>query len=113
MKLPKKKERILCQGRTCGVVPRVSVYKGHPSQQRFSSEPGKLMRLPSSMEELKNIAGRKFGVDMRETIVVNDEGAEIDSIQVIRDNDKLFLLGSEDFFEFNINKQSELTNPHS
>ncbi|KAK1265916.1 Potassium channel AKT2/3 [Acorus gramineus] len=56
MKLPKKEERILCRGRTCGVVPRVSVYKGHPSQQRFSSEPGKLMRLPSSMEELKNIA---------------------------------------------------------
>jgi hypothetical protein len=34
--------------------------------------------------------GEKFGFDARDAMVTNEEGAEIDSIDVIRDNDKLF-----------------------
>lgn len=37
--------------------PRISIYKGHPTLRNGSSESGKLIRLPRSLEELKDIAG--------------------------------------------------------
>lgn len=37
------------------------------------------------------VAGEKFGIDARNAIVTDEAGAEIDSIEVIRDNDKLFI----------------------
>jgi len=36
--------------------------------------------------------GEKFGIDAKYATVTNEEGAEIDSIDVIRDNDKLFFV---------------------
>ncbi|XP_022749182.1 potassium channel AKT2/3-like [Durio zibethinus] len=74
--------------------PRVRVYRGHPLMRKgsFSMAPGKLIRLPDSLEELKNFAGKKFGIDARNAIVTDEAGAEIDSIEVIRDNDKLFIV---------------------
>lgn len=36
--------------------------------------------------------GEKFGFDARKTTVTDEGGAEIDSIDVIRDNDKLFIV---------------------
>ncbi|XP_010245053.1 PREDICTED: potassium channel AKT2/3-like isoform X2 [Nelumbo nucifera] len=73
---------------------RVSIYKGHPLVRKytFASDSGKLIKLPSSMEELKNIAGEKFAFDPKNAIITNEEGAEIDSIETIRDNDKLFIV---------------------
>ncbi|XP_022763287.1 potassium channel AKT2/3-like [Durio zibethinus] len=73
--------------------PRVSIYRGHPLMRKESccTEPGKLIRLPDSLEELKNFAGEKFGIDARNAIVTDEAGAEIDSIEVVRDNDKLFI----------------------
>ncbi|GFP99211.1 potassium channel akt2/3 [Phtheirospermum japonicum] len=81
------------------VFSRVSVYKGHPMSRREShcTEPGWLIRLPSSLAELKSIAGHKFGFDARIALLTNEEGAEIDSIEVIRDNDKLFIVENPDF----------------
>ncbi|OMP01617.1 hypothetical protein COLO4_11777 [Corchorus olitorius] len=72
---------------------RVSIYKGNPLMRKESGcmEPGRLIRLPGSLEELKNIAGEKFGIDTKNAIVTDESGAEIDSIEVIRDNDKLFI----------------------
>ncbi|PIN03676.1 K+-channel ERG [Handroanthus impetiginosus] len=76
------------------VFSRVSIYKGHPVDRRESrcTEPGRLIRLPSSLAELKRIAGEKFGFDATNALLINEEGAEIDSIEVIRDNDKLFIV---------------------
>lgn len=37
--------------------PRISIYKGHPTQRNGNSESGKLIRLPQSLEELKATAG--------------------------------------------------------
>ncbi|PON52584.1 Voltage dependent potassium channel [Parasponia andersonii] len=73
---------------------RVSIYRGHPVERResFCKEPGRLIRLPSSFEELKNTAGEKYGLNARKLMITNEEGAEIDSIEVIRDNDKLFIV---------------------
>lgn len=36
--------------------------------------------------------GEKYGFDGSETMVTNEDGAEIDSIEVIRDNDKLYFI---------------------
>ena len=36
--------------------------------------------------------GDKFGFDAKDAVVTNDEGVEIDSIEVIRDNDKLYIV---------------------
>ncbi|XP_027330071.1 potassium channel AKT2/3 isoform X2 [Abrus precatorius] len=73
---------------------RVSIYRGHPVVRREKGfmEPGRLIRLPDSLEDLKNVAGEKLGFDAKDAMVTNEEGAEIDSIDVIRDNDKLFLV---------------------
>lgn len=73
---------------------RVSIYRGHPVERKETGckKPGRLIRLPSSLEELKKVAGEKFRLNCKEMIVTNEEGAEIDSIEVIRDNDKLFIV---------------------
>ncbi|TMW83927.1 hypothetical protein EJD97_000453 [Solanum chilense] len=72
---------------------RVSIYRGHPEFRRRSqcNEPGRLIKLPDSLEKLKGIAGHKFGFDAKDALVTNEEGAEIDSVEVIRDNDKLYI----------------------
>lgn len=43
---------------------RVSIYKGHPMMRRETCclEAGKLIRLPNSLEELKNVAGMIFSI---------------------------------------------------
>ncbi|GMI88187.1 potassium transport 2/3 [Hibiscus trionum] len=73
--------------------PRVSIYNGHPITRKESGcmETGKLIRLPDSIDELKNFAGDKFGIDARNSIVTDEAGAEIESIDLVRDNDKLFI----------------------
>ncbi|KAK9286768.1 hypothetical protein L1049_015172 [Liquidambar formosana] len=73
--------------------PRVSIYRGHPLVRRDTCcvEAGRLIRLPNTLDEIKSIAGEKFGFDARNAMVTNEEGAEIDSIEVIRDNDKIFI----------------------
>ncbi|KAJ0961394.1 hypothetical protein J5N97_000430 [Dioscorea zingiberensis] len=48
---------------------RVSVYKGHPLLRNTCSEAGKLINLPNTMEELKNIVAEKFGIDARNKAV--------------------------------------------
>ncbi|XP_022149247.1 potassium channel AKT2/3, partial [Momordica charantia] len=77
---------------------RVNIYKGHPVARKQAScdDPGKLIKLPHSMEELKKVAGEKFGFDARNALLTNEEGSEIDSIDVIRDNDKLFFIVADD-----------------
>ncbi|GMI83619.1 potassium transport 2/3 [Hibiscus trionum] len=73
--------------------PRVGIYKGHPLIRKESRcmELGKLIRLPDSLDELMNFAGEEFGIDARNAIVTDEAGAEIESIELIRDNDKLFI----------------------
>ncbi|KAM3404250.1 hypothetical protein ACQJBY_007377 [Aegilops geniculata] len=75
--------------------PRVSIYKGHPFVRNHSSEAGKLINLPATMEEFKTIIGEKLKVDAEKALILNHEGAEIDSLDVIRDNDKLFIVTEE------------------
>ncbi|XP_010539347.1 PREDICTED: potassium channel AKT2/3 isoform X2 [Tarenaya hassleriana] len=73
---------------------RVSIFRGHPLERRGLgfAEYGKLIMLPSSLDELKKIAGGKLGFDASGAMVTDETGAEIDSIEVIRDNDKIYLV---------------------
>jgi hypothetical protein len=41
-------------------------------------------------------SGEKLKVDAEKAMIVNHEGAEIDSIDVIRDNDRLFVVTEDD-----------------
>ncbi|KAF2319841.1 hypothetical protein GH714_019571 [Hevea brasiliensis] len=79
---------------------RVSIYRGHPliRKETCCREPGRLIRLPNSIEELKSIAGEKFGFDARNAMVTDEEGSEVDSIEVVRDNDKLFIVEDPNSF---------------
>ncbi|KAL5715313.1 RAC-beta serine/threonine-protein kinase [Ranunculus cassubicifolius] len=74
--------------------PRVSIYRGHPVVRTKTgcNEAGRLIRLPNSMEQLRVIAGEKLGCNARNSMITNEEGAEIESIELIRDNDKLFIV---------------------
>lgn len=92
-----EQDHMLKWDRRVGVYPRVSVYRGHPLLRNPHSEAGKLINLPSTMEELKSIIGEKFRIDAKNTVITNEEGAEIDSIEVIRDNDRLFIVEHEEF----------------
>ncbi|KAF9603585.1 hypothetical protein IFM89_037084 [Coptis chinensis] len=67
-----------------GFYPRVSIYRGHPEVRKKTgcTQAGRLIRMPISMEQLKTIAGEKFGCDARNAIITNEEGSEIDSIEV-------------------------------
>lgn len=39
-----------------------------------------------------SLTGEKFGFDARDAMITNEEGAEIECFDVIRDNDKLFFV---------------------
>ncbi|CAA7396786.1 unnamed protein product [Spirodela intermedia] len=82
--------------RSGGLCSRVNIYRGHPMFRSPCRRAGKLINVPSSFEELKNAMGKKLGVEAEETVIVNVEGSEVDSLEVIRDNDKLFLVDAED-----------------
>ncbi|CAL9121550.1 unnamed protein product [Musa textilis] len=84
---------------TNGYPPRISVYKGHPLLRNNCSKSGKLICLPSTMEELKTIIGKKFEIDARNRILTNEDGAEVESIEVLRDNDKLFVVEDEELLK--------------
>ncbi|KZV30905.1 hypothetical protein F511_36681 [Dorcoceras hygrometricum] len=73
---------------------RIIIYRGHPENcgKSRSVGTGRLIRLPRSVAELKTIAGKTFGFDATNAFLSNEEGAEIDSIEVIRDNDKVFIV---------------------
>ncbi|PNY12212.1 potassium channel KAT1-like protein, partial [Trifolium pratense] len=73
---------------------RVTIHSQSGWRSSSHGQHGKLIILPDSLEELLKIAGEKFG-SFNPTKVINKENAEIDDIDVIRDGDHLFFLGSE------------------
>ncbi|THG13367.1 hypothetical protein TEA_013251 [Camellia sinensis var. sinensis] len=51
---------------------------------------------PPNEVVLRRRQGEKFGFDARNALVLDEQGAEIDSIEVIRDNDKLYIVEASD-----------------
>lgn len=66
---------------------RVSISRG------TSEEAGKLVLLPGSLQELLRIGAVKFG--FMPTKVLSKDGAEIDNIELIRDEDHLILVSDD------------------
>ncbi|XP_057866867.1 potassium channel KAT3 isoform X2 [Cryptomeria japonica] len=71
-----------------GSPKRVTIHLSHPSTQKSDILRRKLIALPPSLEELLQVAGQTFGY--RAAIVLSQDGAEIDDINVIRDNEHLY-----------------------
>ncbi|KAI3991020.1 hypothetical protein MKX01_026204 [Papaver californicum] len=97
--LSRKKERVQENNCAGGYPSRVIIYRGHPVMRKNSccTEAGRVIKLPSSIEDLKIIAGEKLGFDASNAVITNEEGAEIDSVEVIRDNDRLFIAETGSF----------------
>eukprot|EP01018_Ginkgo_biloba_P031336 Gb_18871 [translate_table: standard] len=80
-----------------GLHPRIIIYRHHPRKRKDSKVVGKLIRLPDSLEQLLIIAGGKF--EYHPVKVYNEDGAEIDDLDVIRDNDRLYLVDKDELEE--------------
>ncbi|XP_057853191.2 potassium channel AKT1 isoform X2 [Cryptomeria japonica] len=76
---------------------RITIHRDQPICWKTSHQSGKLILLPDSIQELLRIGGQKFG--FTPVKVLNEEGAEIDDIDVIRDGDRLFLVDIDEFEE--------------
>lgn len=86
------------QSSICEAPPiRVIIYKNHPSKNKQCTKLGKLVILPNTIDYLLKMAGLKFG--FHPIKVFSEDGAEIDEINVIRENDHLFLVDKEEFGE--------------
>ena len=48
------------------------------------------------------MTGKKFEVDARYKILTNEDAAEVDSIDVLRDNDKIFIVGEDELLKLDI-----------
>ncbi|MCL7036347.1 hypothetical protein MKW94_018384 [Papaver nudicaule] len=69
---------------------RLIIHGHHPDESNTteSNKPGKLIHLPGSMDELLQLAEKKFGIT-RSKIILAD-GSEVEELTVLRDNDHLF-----------------------
>eukprot|EP00250_Pteridium_aquilinum_P002207 c12399_g1_i1 orf=308-2905(-) len=75
---------------------RVTILRHHPTSEAQRSG-GKLICLPGSFEELMKVAGQKLGIKPHRVFSV--DGAEIDDLTVIRDNDILYFADKEESSE--------------
>ncbi|CAH1240593.1 KCTD9 [Branchiostoma lanceolatum] len=85
--------------------PRVTLFVNR------SREKGCLCLLPSDMEELLKIASLKLTVDAKK--LYTEQGALVDEIEVIRDNDVLFVSAGEPFFESKTNRKEPTRTCHN
>ncbi|KAJ8512635.1 hypothetical protein OPV22_003069 [Ensete ventricosum] len=76
---------------SCNLDKRVTIHGHHPDETSKIGRQvaGKLIFLPDSMEELLKVAEKTFGVEARRVLAA--DGAEIEEICTIRDNDHLFI----------------------
>ncbi|XP_064947913.1 potassium channel KAT4-like isoform X3 [Musa acuminata AAA Group] len=76
---------------SCDLDKRVTIHGHHPDETSKIGRhaAGKLIFLPDSMEELLKLAEKTFGMEARR--VLAPDGAEIEEICTIRDNDHLFI----------------------
>ncbi|KAJ6811978.1 potassium channel KAT3-like [Iris pallida] len=74
---------------------RVTIHLHSQDAKTRREQNGKLINLPDSLEELLRICGEKF-LCRRPTKLVDQQGAEVEDINVVRDGDHLFLLEARD-----------------
>ncbi|KAJ6794613.1 potassium channel KAT3-like [Iris pallida] len=76
----------------CSNIPkRVVIHRHHPDEtDRRGHISGKLIYLPDSIEELLELAEKKFGKAMHKVFTL--DGAEVEELCTLRDNDHLLVL---------------------
>ncbi|XP_078696409.1 BTB/POZ domain-containing protein KCTD9-like [Branchiostoma floridae x Branchiostoma belcheri] len=85
--------------------PRVTLFVNR------SREKGCVCLLPSDFEELLKIASHKLSIDAKK--LYTEQGALVDEIEVIRDNDVLFVSAGEPFFESKTNRKEPSRTCHN
>ncbi|KAJ0799285.1 putative KHA domain-containing protein [Helianthus annuus] len=69
---------------------RVVIHGYHPHEGTTDSKrTGKLVHLPDSVEDLLNLAEKKFG--KRGTTVLLADGSQVEDLNALRENDHLFI----------------------
>ncbi|KAI3687395.1 hypothetical protein L1987_81090 [Smallanthus sonchifolius] len=69
---------------------RVVIHGHHPHEKTTESKrTGKLVHLPDSMEDLLNLAEKKFG--KRGTTILMADGSQVEDLNALRENDHLFI----------------------
>lgn len=70
---------------------RATIFRHHAASQEPDKKGGKLIAIPRTFQELMEIAGQKLS--MKPERAFSADYAEIDDVNVIRDNDKIFFVG--------------------
>ncbi|XP_076899611.1 potassium channel KAT3-like [Bidens hawaiensis] len=69
---------------------RVVIHSHHPHEKTTDSKrAGKLVHLPDSVEDLLNLAEKKFG--KRGTTILMADGTQVEDLNALRENDHLFI----------------------
>ncbi|KAL7608942.1 hypothetical protein Lser_V15G10582 [Lactuca serriola] len=70
---------------------RVIIHGHHPDDQTTDrGKTGKLVRLPETVEEILKLAEEMVG--KRGTVIVMEDGSQVEDLDVLRDNDHIFIL---------------------
>ncbi|TYH93018.1 hypothetical protein ES332_A13G224800v1 [Gossypium tomentosum] len=69
---------------------RVIIHGHHPSEGTSSDRLGKLVYLPDSLQDLFNLAEKKFG--KRGSTILMADGSKVEELNVLRENDHLFVV---------------------
>ncbi|XVF48480.1 hypothetical protein PTKIN_Ptkin03bG0193700 [Pterospermum kingtungense] len=70
---------------------RVIIHGHHPTERTMSSDRlGKLIYLPDSIEDLFNLAEKKFG--KKGSTILMADGSEVGELNALRENDHLFIV---------------------
>lgn len=71
---------------------RVIIHGHHPNESPTGDTNGKLIHLPDSIEDLFNVAEKKFG--KRGNKILMEDGSEVEELDALRENDRLFIFES-------------------
>ncbi|KAG6739350.1 hypothetical protein POTOM_056944 [Populus tomentosa] len=71
---------------------RVIIHGHHPNESTTGDTNGKLIHLPDSIEDLFNVAEKKFG--KRGNKILMEDGSEVEELDALRENDRLFIFES-------------------
>ncbi|KAI5556371.1 hypothetical protein BDE02_18G029900 [Populus trichocarpa] len=71
---------------------RVIIHGHHPNESPTGDTNGKLIHLPDSIEDLFNVAEKKFG--KRGNKILMEDGSEVEELGALRENDRLFIFES-------------------
>jgi len=73
-----------------------------PNRREASKDTGRLLAVPQSVEEFLKQAGEKLGIQAKKAFTEN--GALVDDVSLIREDEKLFISAGEPFWKYDDSK---------